>query len=218
VTGRSTSRAAAGGDGKQEHGGGKASQPQLAVPRLGPQHLHRTHLLRHLRETRSFGRRFRVQPGAAGFLPPCPLHARSTCRAGHLTVTNGQAGTCSDLQLSSSRQQRPRSPEQLIMLLRHFRSSVSALGRMISMVNSPHAPGDDPCTVTGIRAIDEPGEGLVELGGHRRLQPGEPVEGPPGRAPLVRGVPSSGASGLGAGPDGVRPRRIDQDRGTAKST
>lgn len=49
------------------------------------------------------------------------------------------------------------------MLLRHFRSSVSALGRMSSMVNSPHAPGDDPCTVTGIRAIDEPGEGLVEL-------------------------------------------------------
>src|SRR5450631_833133 len=31
------------------------------------------------------------------------------------------------------------------------------------MVNSPDAPGDDSCTVTGIRAIDEPGEGLVEL-------------------------------------------------------
>src|SRR5450755_3576547 len=31
------------------------------------------------------------------------------------------------------------------------------------MVNSPDAPGDDYCTVTGIRAIDEPGEGLVEL-------------------------------------------------------
>jgi hypothetical protein len=34
---------------------------------------------------------------------------------------------------------------------------------MNGMVNSPDAPGDDPCTVTGIRAIDEPGEGLVEL-------------------------------------------------------
>jgi len=34
---------------------------------------------------------------------------------------------------------------------------------MNGMVNSPDAPGDDPCTVTGIRAIDEPGEELVEL-------------------------------------------------------
>ena len=34
---------------------------------------------------------------------------------------------------------------------------------MNGMVNSPATPGDDPCTVTGIRAIDEPGEGLVEL-------------------------------------------------------
>ena len=34
---------------------------------------------------------------------------------------------------------------------------------MNGMVNSPDAPGDDRCTVTGIRAIDEPGEGLVEL-------------------------------------------------------
>ena len=34
---------------------------------------------------------------------------------------------------------------------------------MNAMVNSPDAPGDDPCTVTGIRAIDEPGEGLAEL-------------------------------------------------------
>jgi hypothetical protein len=34
---------------------------------------------------------------------------------------------------------------------------------MNGMVNSPDAPGDDPCTVTGIRAINEPGEGLVEL-------------------------------------------------------
>ena len=49
------------------------------------------------------------------------------------------------------------------MLPRHFRSSVRAPGRMNGMVNSPDAPGDDPCTVTGIRAIDEPGEGLVEL-------------------------------------------------------
>jgi hypothetical protein len=31
------------------------------------------------------------------------------------------------------------------------------------MVNSPDALGDDPCTVTEIRAIDEPDEGLVEL-------------------------------------------------------
>jgi hypothetical protein len=35
---------------------------------------------------------------------------------------------------------------------------------MNGIVNSPDAPGDDPCTVTGIRAIGEPGEGLVELG------------------------------------------------------
>jgi len=34
---------------------------------------------------------------------------------------------------------------------------------MNGMVNSPDAFGDDPCTVTGIRAIDEPGEGLVEM-------------------------------------------------------
>jgi hypothetical protein len=34
---------------------------------------------------------------------------------------------------------------------------------MSGMVNSPDARGDDPCTVTGIRAIDEPGEGLVEV-------------------------------------------------------
>jgi hypothetical protein len=34
---------------------------------------------------------------------------------------------------------------------------------MNGMVNSPDAPGADHCTVTGIRAIDEPGEGLVEL-------------------------------------------------------
>ena len=31
------------------------------------------------------------------------------------------------------------------------------------MVDAPYAPGDDPCTVTGIRAINEPGEGLVEV-------------------------------------------------------
>ena len=48
-------------------------------------------------------------------------------------------------------------------MLRRFRSSVSASGRMNGMVNSPDAPGDDPCMVTGIRAMDEPGEGLVEL-------------------------------------------------------
>jgi hypothetical protein len=34
---------------------------------------------------------------------------------------------------------------------------------MNGMASSPDAPGDDPCTVTGIRAIDEPGEGLAEL-------------------------------------------------------
>ncbi len=34
---------------------------------------------------------------------------------------------------------------------------------MNDMVNSPDAPGDDPCTITGIRAIDESGEGLVEM-------------------------------------------------------
>jgi hypothetical protein len=34
---------------------------------------------------------------------------------------------------------------------------------MNGMVNSLAALADDPCTVTEIRAIDEPGEGLVEL-------------------------------------------------------
>lgn len=34
---------------------------------------------------------------------------------------------------------------------------------MNGMVDSPDALGDDPCMVTGIRAINEPGEGLVEL-------------------------------------------------------
>ncbi len=34
---------------------------------------------------------------------------------------------------------------------------------MNGMVNSPDALGEDPCTVTGIRAINEPGEGFVEL-------------------------------------------------------
>src|ERR1700728_3226428 len=46
---------------------------------------------------------------------------------------------------------------------RHLQSSVSASGRMNGVVISPDALGDDPCTVTGIRAIDEPDEGLVEL-------------------------------------------------------
>ena len=34
---------------------------------------------------------------------------------------------------------------------------------MNDMVDSTDALGDDPCTVAGIRAIDEPDEGLVEL-------------------------------------------------------
>lgn len=34
---------------------------------------------------------------------------------------------------------------------------------MNGMVNYPHALGGDPCTVAGIRAIDEPDEGHVEL-------------------------------------------------------
>ena len=34
---------------------------------------------------------------------------------------------------------------------------------MNGMADSPGALGDDSCTVTGIRAIDEPGEGLVEV-------------------------------------------------------
>jgi hypothetical protein len=34
---------------------------------------------------------------------------------------------------------------------------------MNGMVDSPDALGDDPCTVTGIRAVDERGEGLVEM-------------------------------------------------------
>lgn len=34
---------------------------------------------------------------------------------------------------------------------------------MNGMVDSPDVLGDDSCTVTGIRAIDVPGEGLVEV-------------------------------------------------------
>jgi hypothetical protein len=34
---------------------------------------------------------------------------------------------------------------------------------MDGMVDSPDALGDDPCTVTGIRAIGESGEGLLEV-------------------------------------------------------
>jgi hypothetical protein len=49
------------------------------------------------------------------------------------------------------------------MLPRHLRSPVSASGRMNGMVNSLDALGDDPCTVTGIRAVNEPSEGLVEM-------------------------------------------------------
>jgi predicted dehydrogenase len=49
------------------------------------------------------------------------------------------------------------------MLPRRLRSSVSGSGRMNDMVNSPDAPGDDPGTVTEIRVIDEPREGLVEV-------------------------------------------------------
>ena len=49
------------------------------------------------------------------------------------------------------------------MLPRHCHSQVSASGRMNGMVNSPDALGDAPCTVTGIRAINEHGAGLVEL-------------------------------------------------------
>jgi len=49
------------------------------------------------------------------------------------------------------------------MLPGHCQSPVSASGRMNGMVNSPDAPGGDSCTVSGIRAIDEPGEGLVEV-------------------------------------------------------
>jgi len=48
------------------------------------------------------------------------------------------------------------------MMPLHFRSSVSAQGRMNGM-DCPDALGDDPCTVTGIRAINEPGEALVEV-------------------------------------------------------
>jgi hypothetical protein len=46
---------------------------------------------------------------------------------------------------------------------RHLRCPVSASGRMNGMANSPDALGGDPCTVTGIRAVNEPGEGLVEM-------------------------------------------------------
>jgi hypothetical protein len=49
------------------------------------------------------------------------------------------------------------------MLPRHCQSPVSVSGRMNGMVTSWDALGGDPCTVTGIRAINEPGEGLVEL-------------------------------------------------------
>ena len=49
---------------------------------------------------------------------------------------------------------------------------------MNGMVDSPDALGDDPCTVTGIRTINEPGEGLVELEitvGCSRARPNRPA-------------------------------------------
>ena len=89
---------------------------------------------------------------------------------------------------------------------------------MNGMVNSPDAPGDHPCTITGIRAIDEPGEGLVEV---------EITVGCSGAAALWKDRPGEhpwfgefrhrGASGLEPGPDGVRPGGMDQDGGPARS-
>ena len=49
------------------------------------------------------------------------------------------------------------------MLRRLFRCPVIAPGRMIGRASSADAPGEDPCAVTGIRAISEHGERLVEL-------------------------------------------------------
>jgi hypothetical protein len=39
----------------------------------------------------------------------------------------------------------------------------STSGGMSGMVSAQDVPGDDPCTIAGIRAIDERDEGLVEL-------------------------------------------------------
>ena len=77
-----------------------------------------------------------------------------------LTDTFTRLLTCAS---DSSQHRRLRPPKQLIMLLRLFRSSDNVAVRMNRIVNSPDALGDDPCTVTGIRAINEPGEGLVEM-------------------------------------------------------
>ena len=78
-------------------------------------------------------------------------------------VTPEQPGTPADLRTGGLTCAHTDLSKQSIMLRRLFRSPVSAPGRMNGLVNSPDAFGEDPCTVTGIRAINEPGEGLVEL-------------------------------------------------------
>ena len=63
---------------------------------------------------------------------------------------------------------------------------------MNGMVDSPDALGDDPCTVTGIRAIDEPGERLVEV----EITVGCSSAAACGRTGRA-GIPGSGSSVVG---------------------
>jgi hypothetical protein len=58
---------------------------------------------------------------------------------------------------------------------------------MNGMADSPDALGDDPCMVTGIRAIDEPGQGLVEVEITVGCSSGAgPWKGRPGEHPWFR--------------------------------
>jgi hypothetical protein len=78
------------------------------------------------------------------------------------------------------------------------------------MVDSPDALGDDRCSVTGMRAIDEPGEGLVEVeitvgcsgaaGVGDHVIPRQRACGRNGRA----STPSSGSSVIGCVWPGTR--------------
>jgi hypothetical protein len=79
---------------------------------------------------------------------------------------------------------------------------------MSGMVDAQDALGDDPCTVAGIRAIDERDEGLVELEITVSCSPESPWKDRPGQHPwfmrfhprvlLIRGPGTTGVFG----PDG----------------
>ena len=87
---------------------------------------------------------------------------------------------------------------------------------MNGMVSSPDALDSDPCTVAGIRAVDEHDEGLVELEITVLCSPTSPWKDRPGEHPWfgrfhVRLRLSQGPGQMVYGPDGRI--RIDVPRG-----